>query len=350
MSQNEETFPATSVRSNIQVIKPPVLFAKTQKLIEEIEKKIDGTLICYWHSSMGSVCQNDVFMFYEVLRRKQKEAKEKNKKLYLFIKSDGGDGKASLRIANLLRKYFDHIVALIPLECASAATMLALGADEIHMGPLSFLSAVDTSLTHALSPVDRHNNLVSVSQDELTRVVKLWNQERKDSDSNPYQALYPSIHPLVFGAVDRASSLSIRLCQEILSFHMKDQKRAEQISQKLNADYPSHSYPITLSEAVKIGLSAKPLDANLNTLLLELNKLYSEMGQRALTDYDELNYHDNEIYNIIEGTDLQIYYQVDKDWHYRSEERRWVPLNDNSSWRMNEKIGSKTKYQVLHIR
>ena len=25
-------------------------------------------------------------------------------------------------------------------------------------------------------------------------------------------------------------------------------------------------------------------------------------------------------------------YQVEKDWHYRKEERRWVPMNDVSSW------------------
>jgi len=36
-------------------------------------------------------------------------------------------------------------------------------------------------------------------------------------------------------------------------------------------------------------------------LLQELNLLYSEMGQRAITDYDEENHHDNEITNILEG-------------------------------------------------
>jgi len=28
----------------------------------------------------------------------------------------------------------------------------------------------------------------------------------------------------------------------------------------------------------------------------------------------------------------QVYYQVDKDWHYRNEEKRWVPMNDQSGW------------------
>jgi len=28
----------------------------------------------------------------------------------------------------------------------------------------------------------------------------------------------------------------------------------------------------------------------------------------------------------------QVFYQVDKDWHYRNEEKRWVPMNDRSGW------------------
>src|SRR5262249_57277031 len=97
--------------------------------------------------------------------------------LSFFIKSDGGSGEASLRMVNLLRQFVGRLTVLVPLECASAATMLALGADKILMGPLAHLSAVDTSLTHDLSPIDRDNNRVSVSQDELQRLVRLCQNE-----------------------------------------------------------------------------------------------------------------------------------------------------------------------------
>jgi hypothetical protein len=237
---------------------------------------------------------------------------------------------------------------LIQAECTSAATMLALGADEIQMGPLAFLSAVDTSLTHDLSPVDRNNNLVSISHDELTRVIKLWNESHVDS--NPYQNLYQYIHPLVFGAVDRASSLSIKLCKDILSYHMSDKEMASVISRKLNSDYPSHSYPILMKEAKEIGLNVTSIDKELNDLLFDLNNLYSQMGSRALTDYDEDNYHDNEIRNILEARGIQSFYQVDKDWHYRNEERRYIPLNDNSSWYKTTDGSSKTGPRPFEIR
>jgi hypothetical protein len=328
-----------------KINKPPVLFQQSQRLVAQLEKQLDATFISYWHGPGGEVCNNDVLVFFSLLKKIGTQ-----KRIMLFVKSDGGVGKASLRIVNLLRQYTSRLSVLIPLNCMSAATMIALGADEILMGPMAHLSPVDTSLTHDLSPIDVNNNRVSVSLDELTRILNLWQREAKEENVNPYSAIFNHVHPLVIGAVDRSSSLSIRICREILSSHMTDLKKAEAISRSLNADFPSHSYPIMLKEAQRLGLNAQPMSEELNSLLLDLNEVYSEMGQRALTDYDEFNYHDNEIFNIAEVRGLQIFYQTDKDWHYRAEERRWVPMNDNSAWQRIERNGSKTSHTVFHIR
>ncbi|MFC1642945.1 hypothetical protein ACFL5O_09735 [Myxococcota bacterium] len=331
-------------RQKKRIKKPPILFGRSQKLIHRLERQLGTAFLTYWMSPSGSVCDSDVIALYEHCRRL------KGQPVALFIKSHGGSGQASLRIINLLRQHANRLNALVPLECASAATMIALGADSIRMGPLAFLTAIDTSLRHELSPTDVDNELVSVSQDELMRVVRLWGARSKRSDTNPFQALFPHVHPLVIGAADRASSLSIRLCREILSYHTKSTATAEQISRHLNSDYPSHSYPITLREARRIGLKVQPLDLGINDLLLELNEVYSEMGQKALTDYDEHNYHNNEVANIVESRGLMVFFQIDKDWHYRKEERRWDPMNDQSSWRRVEQSGRRVIQSVFHIR
>jgi hypothetical protein len=333
------------VRRSAQVKKPPILFAKTQKIIASLEQRLGAPLLCYWTSPNGSVCHNDVTSLYEVLGRIGA-----HDTMYLSIKSDGGSGEASLRLINLLRQYTKRIVALVSRECASAATMMALGADEIRMGPLAYLTSVDTSLRHELSPADIDNDLVSVSQDELLRVIRLWKETPADNAGNPYETLFKYVHPLVVGAVDRSSSLSVQLCREILSHHIPDETVAFKIAQQLNSAYPSHEYPITLREASRIGLNVVPLEPDINARLLELNELHAEMGQRALTDYDELNYHSHEIGNILEGRGVQIFYQRDKDWHYRKEERRWVPMNDQSAWMRVERAGRATKSSVFHLR
>ena len=103
-------------------------------------------------------------------------------------------------------------------------------------------------------------------------------------------------------------------------------------------------------EARRLGLKVEDLDPALDRLLQDLNLLYSEMGQRAITDYDEENHHDNEITNILEGDALQMFYQVEKDWHYRKEERRFVPMNDVSSWYRCRKVKGRVVKQKFHIR
>jgi hypothetical protein len=330
----------------VRVKTPPILYEKTQALLGRIQRRVPGTFLTYWTSTSGSVCDNDVMAMHELL-----EATGPRDEIALFVKSDGGSGMASLRMIHLLRRYTKRLTVLAPLNCASAATMLALGADTIQMGPLSYLTAVDTSLEHDLSPVDHTNNLVAVSNDEVERVIRLWREtaDRKDG-VNPYQELYKYLHPLVIGALDRASSLSLMLCREILGYHMKDRQKAERISRQLNSSYPAHQYPITSREARRLGLTVKDIDSELDRLLQDLNLLYSEMGQRAITDYDELNHHDNEITNILEGKGLQVLYQVEKDWHYRKEERRWVPMNDVSAWYRARRKDGRVVKEKFHIR
>jgi hypothetical protein len=334
-------------RRRVRIKTPPLLYDKTQGVLSRIQRRVRGTFLTYWTSPSGSVCDNDVMGMYELL-----EATGQKAEIALFVKSDGGSGMASLRMVHLLRRYTRRLTVAAPLNCASAATMLALGADTIAMGPLSYLTAVDTSLEHDLSPVDHTNNLVAVSNDEVDRVIRLWKETlgRNRHPVNPYQELYKYLHPLVIGALDRASSLSLMLCREILGYHLKDARKADRISRELNSSYPAHQYPITSREARRLGLSIEELDPELDRLLQELNLLYSEMGQRAITDFDETNHHDNEITNILEGKGLQVFYQVEKDWHYRKEERRWVPMNDLSSWYRAERKKGRLVKSKFHIR
>jgi len=333
-------------KASVKIKQPPVLFSKTQALIAELSARLGGPLVTYWNGSRGAVCHNDVVALHEVLMRLgQQEV------IYLFLKSDGGSGQVSLRLVNLLRQHCRRLVALVPLECASAATMIAIGADQILMGPTAYLTAVDTSLNHALSPLDRDNDRVGVSLNELQRVIRLWREQQGEGAAdNAYKSLFQYVHPLVIGAVDRAESLSLMLCRELLAHHIADEAQVEQIATTLNSKYPSHSYPILLDEALKIGLQARRMPVEVNRQLLALNSLYSEMGQKATTDFDEVRAHSNEIANIWETTGVQVYFQQDKDWFYRADERRWITMNDNSGWRRIEKTqGSRIKRSLAHF-
>lgn len=330
-------------QAKVRIPRPPILTARTQKLVGELQRELELPVLVYWVSTGGSICQNDVIAMSRLLGPMKRQPR-----VALFLKSDGGNPEAALRFVHLLRQKFDHLTLLAPFECASAATMVALGANEIHMGPTSYLTAVDSSLKHDLSPVDHHNYLVSVSQDEVMRILRLW-REQKCGD-NPFPEVYKYLHPLVLGALDRSSSLSMRICQELLSYHVPSRAKARRISRALNYDYPSHSYPITAREARKLGLKIHDLGPAADGLLRDLNHVYSEMAHARNTDYDTLNYHNGEICNILELVGRQIFFQVDKDWHYRAEEKRWIPMNDQSGWYFCTERDGKWTPEKMFIR
>jgi hypothetical protein len=90
---------------------PPVLFEKTQRVISQIQAKLETPFVTYWNSPNGSICNNDVTGLFGILR-----SMGRIDKLSLFIKSDGGSGQASLRMINLLRQFAGRLTVLVPLE------------------------------------------------------------------------------------------------------------------------------------------------------------------------------------------------------------------------------------------
>lgn len=72
---------------------------------------------------------------------------EEFKELDFIITSNGGNWIAVQRLISFLRERFNKITAMIPYVAYSAATILALGADEIIMHLFSNLGPVDPQLS-----------------------------------------------------------------------------------------------------------------------------------------------------------------------------------------------------------
>jgi hypothetical protein len=67
----------------------------------------------------------------------------RERELDLLVTSPGGSAEATESIVTYLRSKFKHIRVFVPVAAMSAATMLALGADEIVMGAHSQLGPID---------------------------------------------------------------------------------------------------------------------------------------------------------------------------------------------------------------
>jgi ATP-dependent protease ClpP protease subunit len=69
-----------------------------------------------------------------------------DRELHVLLRSPGGDGEQAIRAIRVLQSRCSKLVFVIPDMAKSAATLLALGADEIHLGPASDLGPIDPQM------------------------------------------------------------------------------------------------------------------------------------------------------------------------------------------------------------
>jgi len=69
-----------------------------------------------------------------------------DRELHVLLRSPGGDGEQAIRAIRVLQSRCSKLVLVIPDLAKSAATLLALGADEIRLGPASDLGPIDPQM------------------------------------------------------------------------------------------------------------------------------------------------------------------------------------------------------------
>ena len=68
-------------------------------------------------------------------------------KVDALVHSTGGDALAAWKLMSILRERFDNVAVLVPFMAFSAATLFALGADEIVMHPHASLGPIDPQIS-----------------------------------------------------------------------------------------------------------------------------------------------------------------------------------------------------------
>lgn len=203
-------------------------------------------------------------------------------RLDLFLHSSGGQTEIPWRLITLIRDFGEHFAVLIPGIAYSAATHLAMGADEIVMGPLSELSPVDPARSHPLLPSRKEGEPpLVVSVQDLRHCVEFVKQEIGDSAPESLAtilaALFDKIHPLAIGAIQQSYALSRLISTKALSTHMDPDAEKEQIDKIVNAfsdEFFSHHYRIGWKEAKEKGLKVTYADDELWETMWTLYKHY----------------------------------------------------------------------------
>jgi hypothetical protein len=198
-----------------------------------------------------------------------------SKEIDFLIISNGGDPIVSWRIISMLRERFKKVGVLLPYVAYSAATLLALGADEIIMHPFSNLGPVDPQLVYKKKSGD--GNIVEQLRygaedirnfmEFVSKDVGITDQEQKQKS---FELLCKEVGSIPIGVAKRSTQLSLSMGEKLLSMHMDDLSKAKAIAEALSSSFFHHGYALNRLEAGKIGLPVVNPDEELENLLWKL--------------------------------------------------------------------------------
>ena len=160
------------------------------------------------------------------------------------------------------------MAVLVPFAAFSAATIFALGADEIIMHPHASLGPIDPQITAKMpdgaTKQFAYEDLVAFLG-FLVSDMKLTEQQHV---SSVVDKLFSTVDPLTVGAAKRASELSVDVGERLLSTHLSDDRKAKQIAVNLNKSFFAHGDAISRQRAIKLELQVeKKSDPELERLM-----------------------------------------------------------------------------------
>jgi hypothetical protein len=138
------------------------------------------------------------------------------RELDLLIHSPGGDPDAAEQICAYLRTQFDHIRAIVPVAAMSAATMIALSADEIVMGTHSQLGPIDPQLTIHTPEGPRRASAQAI-KDQFEMALK----QCKDPSNLPaWMPILRTLAPGLLASCDYAAKRAEEIVAKALELNM----------------------------------------------------------------------------------------------------------------------------------
>jgi len=207
----------------------------------------------------------------------------------LLIFSCGGDTIAPWRLVNLTREFCHRFCVLVPYKAHSAATLLALGADEIVMGPMGELSPIDPSISTPFNPPHPDNpneQKLEIGVEDVSGFINLAKERAgitsQETMVQVFGKLVDRIHPLAIGGVYRSHALIRLLAAKMLALHTTQSVEVDRIP-KIVDDLAEklfyHNYLINRNEAQNLGLKVSKSPEDVEKLTWDLYLTYEiEMG------------------------------------------------------------------------
>ncbi|HZU84427.1 MAG TPA: hypothetical protein VE987_15965 [Polyangiaceae bacterium] len=180
----------------------------------------------------------------------------------LLIVSNGGDATVAWRMMSLLRERVKKVAVLVPHAAFSAATLLALGADELLIHPNGNLGPTDTQIIHQRKkPGTNEMETIHFGSEDLASFLEFVRTRVGLTDQEHLRVLFErfcsEVGTIPVGVSMRGSRLSLSLGEKLLRMHMSDPagaQKAKALAEALNNSFFHHAYAVGRTEAKEMGL------------------------------------------------------------------------------------------------
>jgi hypothetical protein len=267
--------------------------AQRNTLLSSIEKARDSSVIAYILHDNAMIADDAVPQLYDKL-----QALGRRDRIDLLLYARGGVVEVAWRMLNLLRDYCDHLGVIIGTRVGGAGALLALGADEVIIGPLSELSGMDTARKHPLLPRDDTGQPIPITLGEVDTLLRFISgagggeshpadpEARRGTQPLTPQAaplsaehlstLFNYLHPVVIGGLQQANILSRDVTRKALYMHMgpDDEAAVERIVDLFNGGFHSAAYTPNRDELEAAGLPITVAEPDLWGHIWGLVQLY----------------------------------------------------------------------------
>lgn len=262
-----------------------------KKLIEAIEEKANCVLLCLATSERENVpAQLDESYVVEAHGLLQKLTLKDDQSLGLVIYSRGGHAQVPLELVAMIREMFRkrRFIAFVPYRAYSAATVIALGADEIVMGPRGHLGPIDATI-HG-NPHSPRDDVVGtplpVAVEEVRKyfeLVKEMTGKSAQLELAAFQALADNVRPLALGAVQRTLKSTEHDAGVLLRLRLakEPKEKSDKIVKNLASEVTFHGHAIFRTEARNLGIDfvKDSEDYGIQDELWELVEAYMDLFQ-----------------------------------------------------------------------
>lgn len=187
----------------------------------------------------------------------------------ILLHSTGGDALAAWKLMSVLRERFDSVHVLVPYMAFSAATIFALGADEIVMHPYASLGPIDPQIS-VKGPDGSLRRFAFEDVSGFLRFLKEAGIVESAHLVPILEKLFSVLDPVSIGAAERASELATDVGARLLQMHMKGRIgrfRSRRIARDLNKSFFAHGDAVSRSRARELHLKIAKDDVKLEEML-----------------------------------------------------------------------------------